>query len=325
MARRVTAHNGRKSKNGVYNPNHNDRNFTTESDHIDREKSSQNFYWMCYKDCSTFEECEAKFYEKNFKNGLQKINEKHIKARNTKRVKTMDDYRQSPRTCPEEILYYIGNRKEPIERKLFDEILEKQVNWERETFPNVRLLDFAIHVDEPGADHGHGRHAFLAHDEFGNLIVNQKKALQEMGIERPDMSKPEGRYNNAKMTYTKQVRDHFIALCRSYGIEIEDEPREKSKSGLSLDAYKAEQIKADARQEADKIIREAEERLKDVERRENAVERRENALKADEVNHTAKVHQEAVKLAIELQEQEEREREQAKPARGLPFGGAFDI
>ena len=47
---KLTRHNGRSGKNGVYNPKHNDRRFNIDnSDHIDREREKQNIYWDCYR------------------------------------------------------------------------------------------------------------------------------------------------------------------------------------------------------------------------------------------------------------------------------------
>lgn len=46
---KLTRHNGRTGKNGVYNPKHNDRQFDIDnSDHIDLERAKRNVYWDCY-------------------------------------------------------------------------------------------------------------------------------------------------------------------------------------------------------------------------------------------------------------------------------------
>ena len=269
MARRVTTHNARKGKDGVFNPNHNDRMFDSAAEHINKEKSKNNLYWrMQGASKLTFEEAEQKFYNEHFQDGLDKINAKHEKSRHTDRMKTMDEYRKSEKTCPEETLFYIGDRTQPIDRKTFKAIINEQIAWEAKTFPQVATLDVALHVDEedenhvPSADHVHKRSVWIAHDENGNLIVNQNKALKEMGIERPDPSKPENRFNNAKITYTKMVRQHFIDLCKSYGIEIIEEPREKSKSGLSMEKYKSQQITKEL-EEKSKQISEQQQNLED--------------------------------------------------------------
>lgn len=241
---RVSNHNARVGKNGVFSPKHNDRNFNLEVEHIDENKSKNNSYWMVYDDCKNFEECEKEFYKNNFSNALEKKNEKHIKSRHKERIKTIDDYRTSPLTCPEETLYYIGDKSNTVDTNILQEIIQKQLEWESEEFPDVKYLNIAIHRDEEGADHIHARKVYIASDENGDLIVNQTKALANMGIERPDTNKPSSKFNNAKMTYTKLVREHFIELCKEYGLEIETEPKDKSKTGYSLEEYKMQDTKS---------------------------------------------------------------------------------
>lgn len=241
---RVSNHNARVGKNGVFSPKHNDRNFNLEPEHIDENKSKNNYYWMIYNECKTFEECEKEFYKNKFLYSLESINEKHIKSRHKERIKTMDDYRTSPKTCPEETLYYIGDKSNTVDTNVLQEIILKQLEWESEQFPDVVYLNIAIHRDEEGADHIHARKVYIAPDEDGFPIVNQTKALANMGIERPDTSKPSSKFNNAKMTYTKLVREHFIELCKEYGLEIETEPKEKSNTGYSLEEYKLNDTKS---------------------------------------------------------------------------------
>lgn len=47
---KMTRHNGRAGKNGVYNPKHNDRQFNVgNSEHIDADRARQNVYWDCFQ------------------------------------------------------------------------------------------------------------------------------------------------------------------------------------------------------------------------------------------------------------------------------------
>ena len=70
---KMTRHNGRAGKNGVYNPKHNDRQFDlTNADHIDAARERQNIYWDCFQGFRTgmddgqahdsFENVERQFY-----------------------------------------------------------------------------------------------------------------------------------------------------------------------------------------------------------------------------------------------------------------------
>lgn len=284
---RVSNHNARVGKNGVFSPKHNDRNFNLEPEHIDENKSKNNSYWMVY-DCKNFEECEKEFYKNNFSNALEKKNEKHIKSRHKERIKTIDDYRTSPLTCPEETLYYIGDKSNTVDTNVLEEIIQKQLEWESEEFPDVKYLNIAIHRDEEGADHIHARKVYIAPDENGDLIVNQTKALANMGIERPDTSKPSSKFNNAKMTYTKLVREHFIELCKEYGLEIETEPKEKSKTGYSLEEYKLKNQEETFLNNADKKEKEFQALQDKLDAQEKSLDAREEALNARESDLTKK-------------------------------------
>ena len=77
---KLTRHNGRAGKNGVYNPKHNDRSFDiANSEHIDEERAKQNLYWDCYNGfrnfknpdkenelSATFEDVEQLFYRQRY-------------------------------------------------------------------------------------------------------------------------------------------------------------------------------------------------------------------------------------------------------------------
>lgn len=245
---RVTTHNGRSGKDGTFSPKHNDRNFdVSKTDHIDASRESRNFYKAIYKDM-TFDDAEKTFYQKAFGAYLADKNERALEARHPERVLTMDAYREGRNTCPEETILQIGNKKSSVNDDLLKDIVLKQVAWEAKTFPQRKILDVAIHADEQGAPHAHIRAAWCAHDKDGRWCVNQKRSLSEMGIEPPDASKSIDRHNNPKMTFTRMCREHFIDLCKERGLEVETEPKERSRVGLNLEEYKA-------RQEAQKALK----------------------------------------------------------------------
>lgn len=260
MAVRVTQHNGRAGKHGVYLAKHNDRQFdVSQASHIDAEKSAQNVYWSYYEGMS-FTDCERKYYEERFSQALNLQNEKYAKRRQYVYMRTMDEYIANEDTCPEETVIYIGNKDEHVGIDLLKKITTEQIEWERKTYPNVVVLDVALHVDEEGAPHYHKRQVWEAVDKNGNMIVSQTKALKAMGI---GLSKKGTRYDNAKQEYTAQCREHFENLCRQYGVEINTERLHKSKTGLEIDDYKAQQ---------------AQERLKKAEQRAEIAEQREKAM-----------------------------------------------
>ena len=57
-------------------------------------------------------------------------------------------------------------------------------------------------------------------DKDGHFIIAQEKLLREAGIELPDPSKPEGRYNNRKITFDKTKKSRrvrLLFLCKNDG------------------------------------------------------------------------------------------------------------
>ena len=88
---KLTRHNGRAGKNGVYNPKHNDRSFDiANSEHIDEERAKQNLYWDCYNGfrnfknpdkenelSATFEDVEQLFYRQRYRDFVTGQNERN--------------------------------------------------------------------------------------------------------------------------------------------------------------------------------------------------------------------------------------------------------
>lgn len=306
--RRATVHNSRKGKNGTFKANHNDCSYLPED-----ERPSENFYWHCLQSSAPemdFETAERTYYEMAFKKALEKQNEKHRKARNYKRVKTMDDWYTNSRTCPDETLYYLGSKDEkPVPKSVYKAIMFEQINWEQKTFPNIKILDMGLHCHEPGADHVHTRRVFFAHDEEGNKILSQEKALEEMGIEvtshypddDPRSKKP--RYANRKITYTDAVRAHLVEACAKYGIEVFTEPREPSESGMDREQY----IEHKAHKKADKIVENANEKAKQIEAdAERRMKDRERQMRAD-LNEERNQLREQVRNEVRAEMNVERE------------------
>ena len=254
---RGTSHNGRVGKNGTYSPKHNDRNFDVDSaEHINPDRVDDNWYWHTYQSEEpemTFEQAESKFYEDNFTDSLNAKNERYRASGHKDRMKSMDEYRENRLSCPEETLLQVGKTGKTIDPDLLRRICIGHIKWEINTFPNVKVLDVALHVDEEGAPHMHERKVWVAHSSDG-LIVGQAKALEEMGIDRPHPEKKIDRYNNLKTTYTAMCREHFLEVCKQHGLELELEPDKTSKRGLELEEYKRQQEQEkveQARQEAE--------------------------------------------------------------------------
>lgn len=257
---RATIHNGRTSNLGAFTPKHNDRNFNiNHAEHINPERVKLNRYWNWTGNPeTTFEAAEIDFYEKHISAHLEAQNARYRAQRHAERAKTMDEYRRSPQTCPEEVILQIGKMGDTIPADMMARIIQEQINWEQKQFPGVKVLDVALHMDEQGAPHIHERRAWVYTDRDGNLAISQNKSLEQMGVELPNPDKSRGRFNNRKQTFSRMCREHLLQICREHGLEIEEIPQEKSRSGRTLEDYQAG---------------EAEKRAADAERRRQFSER----------------------------------------------------
>ena len=238
---RATIHNGRTGKDGAYNTKHNDRQFDiSHAEHIDPERVELNRYWNWTGNPKmSFEAAEAAFYEKHIKQHLDAQNARYKAQRHAERAKTMDEYRKSPQTCPEEVILQIGKLGDTIPADMMARIIQEQINWEQKQFPGVKVLDVALHMDEQGAPHIHERRAWVYTDKDGNFAISQNKSLEQMGVELPNPNKPRSRFNNRKQVFSRMCREHLLQICREHGLEIEEIPQEKSRSGRTLEDYKA--------------------------------------------------------------------------------------
>ena len=62
--------------------------------------------------------------------------------------------------------------------------------------------------------------------------------MKEAGIDLPDAEKCEQKYNNRQMVFSEEIRETFADICEQmYGLEIEREARDASKSGKDLATY----------------------------------------------------------------------------------------
>lgn len=282
---RATIHNGRTSHLGAFTPKHNDRNFNIKNaEHIDPERVKNNRYWNWTGKEMTFEAAEQIFYEKHIRKHLDAQNARYQAQRHAERAKTMDEYRRSPQTCPEEVILMIGKAGDTIPADMMARIIQEQINWEQKQFPGVRVLDVALHMDEQGAPHIHERRAWVYTDKDGNSAISQNKSLEQMGVELPNPDRPRGRFNNRKQTFSKRCREHLLQICREHGLEIEEIPQEKSKSGRTLEDYQAG--------EAEKRAADAERRREFSERAAESAEKR--AESARDVARSYEEHAEQV-------------------------------
>ena len=255
---KATIRNGRATASGkVYNANHNTRAETRAQErHIDHDRTDQNINLQFTAEgqvrrCGSFDakEFELSRYEQLYGAGQDAKNARYIQDGHPERCKTVADIYTSRRTAPLETIIQLGSREtdiDPQERKeklmgataeLIDGL---QKNWGE----NLHLLDLAIHLDE-GVCHCHLRMTFSALDKFGQRVPNQAQAFEAMGIQRPDPTAKEGKYNCPLITFSDTIRTQFYDLYEKRGIIIDREVKNPSQKHLSVLEYKCQQMTAE--------------------------------------------------------------------------------
>lgn len=248
---KLTRHNGRAGKHGTYNPKHNDRSFEiANSEHIDPERVQQNIYWDCYNGirsalqpkseeslADTFEEVEKLYYKLHYINFTEKQNERNAKIRHTERNRSLEDLLASKKTCPEESIYQLGTLESHASPKELFQIATEFMDEFHERFgKHVHILDWALHLDE-GTPHIHERHVFDCENKYGEIALQQEKALEALGFELPKPDKPLGRYNNRKITFDAACRTMLFEIAKRHGLELDEVPEYGGRAYLEKRDY----------------------------------------------------------------------------------------
>lgn len=236
---RLTKHNGRAGKNGVYNPKHNDRSFdVSHSEHINEERAALNIYWDCYNGikqraeknsdeiqlASTFEEVEQLYYRRFYSDYTDAQNERNAQSRHTERNRSPGDLLKNKKTCPEESLLQIGTKEEHVPAETLLVIAtEFFAEYEERFGSHVHILDWALHLDE-STPHIHERHVFDCENQYGELCPQQEKALEALGFDLPNPDKKLSRHNNRKMVFDATCRAMLFEICKKHGLHLEEEP-----------------------------------------------------------------------------------------------------
>lgn len=263
---KATIRNGRATASGkVYNANHNTRAETRQQErHIDHERTQQNINLQFTAEgrvrrCGSFDAkaFELSRYEQLYGEGQRAKNARYIQDGHPERCKTVADIYASRRTAPLETILQIGSRDtdiDPKERqeKLVGATADLIKSLRQRWGDNLHFLDLAIHLDE-GVPHCHLRMTFSALDKFGYRVPNQAQAFEAMGIQRPDPTAKEGKYNCPLITFSELIRQEFYDLCEKRGIVIDREVKNPSQKHLSVLEYKCQQLEAVAAQQAQAI------------------------------------------------------------------------
>ena len=256
--KRVTRHNGRSGKNGVYNPKHNDRSFNlSNAEHIDSRNANYNILWDCYHGFTNlemrnnvelavhFEEAERLFYLQHYSDYCFGQHERNRRNGHPERNRETDDLRLDKRTCPEESIIQIGNMDNQIPADLFFRIALEYFKEFNERFGEyVHIIDWALHVDE-STPHIHERHVFDCENQYGEIMPQQEKALEKLNIDLPFPNKASGKHNNRKMKFDSICRCLLIDVAKKYGIDIAEEPIYGGREYLEKQDYIRQKLNAD--------------------------------------------------------------------------------
>lgn len=244
---KVTNRNARMDASGK----HNDRRFDLKNaPHIDASKSKDNIYYTYNDDSNhTFAEVERAFYKEHFSEAIEAQNRRNKAGGHNNRNTNIEKYHKGRNTRPEDKLLQVGDMNEHISaEKLWECALEYKERFEKMYGEHCKILNMALHVDE-ATPHVHIRRVWIAENDLGQEYVSQTKALEQLGIPRPNGEKPEGRYNNAAITFSDMDRELFQEICLEKELDIDLEPPEKRKH-LSTKEYierQKEELEAKAR------------------------------------------------------------------------------
>ena len=232
---RVSRHNGRSGKHGVYNPKHNDRQFdVAHAENIDRDRTRLNLYWDWQNGLRdheanqsgqypTFNQVERAFYEQRYGGYLAGQTARNVKNGHAGRNRTVDDLLADARICPEETIYQIGKEGDCPPPEVLLEIMQEFMGIFQERFgSHVHILDWALHLDET-SPHIHARQVFDIENRYGEIEPKQERALEALGIPLPFPDKKPGRQNNRKITFDSMCRELLLNICEEHGLSVERE------------------------------------------------------------------------------------------------------
>ena len=248
---KLTRHNGRSGKNGVYNPKHNDRRFDiANNEHIDEDRANQNVYWDCYqgfhfpKDQEqedrivySFEQIERAFYSERYDDFCEGQHERNRKTGHSNRDRTTEDLRLDKKTCPEESLIQIGTMEKSVSPAVLAEIAaEFFEEFDRRFGEHIHILDWSLHLDE-ATPHINERHVFDCENRYGEIAPQQEKALEVLGFDLPNPDQKPGKLNNRKMTFDAACRAMLFDICKQHGLPLDQEPEYGGRAYLAKQDY----------------------------------------------------------------------------------------
>lgn len=273
---RVSQHSGRSGSAA-----HNDRSFLRDkgvqevreiAPHIRADAMQENTVWSAGGE-GDFREHEIAFYRERYSAAVEATNARYRAQGHPERCRTIEKLYTGAQTRPEEMILQIGNRDDSADPRDFEnavqEYLRRLDEWNEAHGGHMHILNYAIHQDET-SPHVHIRRVWDYEDKDGVVRLGQNKALQAAGVDLPHPEKPEGRYNNRKITFDAMSRGMWQEIARSFGYEIETEPRPDLRH-----KDKAEFVAGQLQQEIDKRERKLSAQASKIQSQGVAIDKRE--------------------------------------------------
>lgn len=229
---RVSQHSGREGS-----ARHNDRSFMEGlspdqmrevAPHIRPELMAENVMWSVHPDEADFREAELRWYRERYGAAIERRNAAYRHEGHAERCKTVENVYTGAQTRPEEVILQIGdmNAETPKDALLgaFRDYMQVLDEWNKAHGGHMHVLSWALHVEE-ASPHIHLRRVWDVENRHGEAQLGQNKALKAAGVQRPDPGKPEGRYNNPKITFDAWARGQWQRIAQEHGFEVETEAR----------------------------------------------------------------------------------------------------
>lgn len=252
-------------KNENTSTKHNNREFDLDkAKHINQEKTKDNII-ITYDNqpFETLDSVELKFYNERYGKWLNQKNNNYIKDGHKEKTKTMEEMMTIKNYKVKEMLIQVGDKDDNIGEEKFIQVINDLLETMKNKYPNFQMIDASIHLDET-TPHCHLRGIFdIYNEKHDRYEIFQKKALNQMGFYQPDLEKEDTQFNNAKMSFDKDLREEIAKIVEKVAhIKIDLVPRENTEH-LDILEFKKHAITKDleaAREDLKQIDKELEER-----------------------------------------------------------------
>lgn len=248
--------------------------FRTKRDkgNIHYDRTQKNRIWTRYKDMTNVVEAEKRFYNETFTEELEMQNARYTKKGNYNKIRTMEEWMKAERHRPVENILQIGDMDCHIDADDLWNCYVKFTEWRNQKYGNhLALISAAMHVDE-STPHIHERYVLHYKDAQGIERTGMKKSLEAAGVELPDPSKPEGQFNNRKMTFDAECREKWLDIVeqelqnyRDVELDRNVDQKKRRTGHMGIDSWRAYQGAMNRVRRTVYILKKTEEELREKE------------------------------------------------------------